>query len=138
MSAPAPLWSLWDVSIMGFPPVTYSAPSRGRAIAMAWRDYQNYDDSISFKAFLRILTSARPRDLPLGDDGYGYVRRAYNVNPKIDCRVALTEREGSEAGREGVIIYPGRATADVHVVLDGEDHPVRVHPLHLRPVGSGW
>jgi len=107
---------------------TYSAKSPAAARAMAWRDV-NSAWEISFKDFLRI---ARLRACPVpADDGYGYVRRNYGVDPKVGARVRLVN-EGSSSGLEGEVIYPGPSTAHVHVMLDGRKHHSIVHPSNVQ------
>lgn len=133
MAQPATLnWLLWDVSVDGFPPLPITATSRGKALADAWRQYLHYDDSTSFKQFLRMSRARRRESLP-PDDGYGYVRRTYQVNPRIGLRARVVE-----TGQTGVIVYPGGSTAHVRMVLDGAPHPTNVHPLNIEPIGADW
>lgn len=120
----------YEVTIDGFPPVVFSATSPGKARADAWRSYTNAYEC-SFRDFLKISRIARC-DVP-ADDGYGYVRRAYSVDPKVGQRVRL-RNEGPNNGLEGVVGYPGTATAHVHILLDGYQRPVRVHPDNFEPI----
>lgn len=122
----------YAVSVDGFPPAVYSAKSPAAARAEAWRNYSECRDC-TFREFLRI---SRVRVCPVpDDDGYSYVRRAYGVDPKIGGRVRLVN-EGPSTGLEGTVAYPGRSTAHVHVLLDGRDHVVSVHPLSIEAITS--
>ena len=118
----------YEVTVDGFPPVIYSAASSGKARTRAWHDFNNAFDC-TFKNFLRI---SRVRICPPPkDDGYDYVRRNYGVDPRIGKRVRLIN-EGPMTGKEGEIVYPGRSTAHVHVILDGRDFASSVHPLSIE------
>lgn len=106
----------------------YSAKSAAAARAEAWRNFTSAFDC-TFKDFLRI-SRVRGCDVPK-DDGYGYVRRNYGVDPKVGQRVRL-RHEGPSTGLEGEVLYPGRSTAHVHVLLDGRDHRCIVHPDNIE------
>lgn len=107
---------------------TYSAKSPASARAEAWRNFTSAFDC-TFRDFLRI---SRVKACPVPvDDGYGYVRRNYGVDPKVGGRVRLVN-EGPSTGLEGEIVYPGVSTAHVHVLMDGRDHVVNVHPLNCE------
>lgn len=106
----------------------YSAKSPSAARAAAWRDFTSAYNC-TFKDFLRISRvkgCAVPKD-----DGYDYVRRNYDVNPKIGGRVRLAN-EGPSTGLEGEVVYPGISTAHVHVRIDGRDHTSIVHPFSIQ------
>ncbi|WP_232629189.1 hypothetical protein [Methylobacterium sp. Leaf118] len=120
-------WNLYDVSVQGYGTEVITAPSRGKALAAAWRS--DAFSHISFGAFLRI-TSLRRREVPPTDDGYGYVRQRYEVDPQVGQRVTYTGC-GSSQGQAGTILYPGKCTAHVLVLIDGREHPVGVHPTDL-------
>lgn len=124
----------YSVSVLmpagGYADHTYSAKTPAKARAEAWRDYTSAWDC-TFKEFLKI---SRVRVCPVpADDGYGYVRRNYSVNPKIGSRIRLIN-EGQSTGLEGEVVYPGPSTAHVHVMLDGRNHVVTVHPLNFEAV----
>lgn len=124
-------WPFWEVSVTGFPPHVMQARSRGAAFADAFRSYSECRD-ITFRDFLRIAT-VRPGSAP-ANDGYEYIRRAYDTDPKIGQRVTL-RNEGCAPDRCGTVIYPNRSsTSYVHVVLDGDKHSVVVHPLNVVPL----
>lgn len=118
----------YAVTVQGFGPRTYAALSPAAARAEAWRDYTSAYEC-SFREFLERSTVHRC-DAP-EDDGYGYVRRAYGVDPKLGERVRLIN-EGSSTGLEGEICYPGQSTAHVIVLIDGRKHPVAVHPTNIE------
>lgn len=120
-------WNLYDVAVQGYGAAVITAPSRGKALASAWRS--DAFSGISFRDFLKIA-SAKNREAPLEDDGYGYVRRHYGVNPQIGQRVRCF-RGLTTCGRPGTVLYPGKCTAHVRVLFDGWDHPSNVHPTDL-------
>lgn len=118
----------YAVTVDNFPPVVYSAETAAKARAEAWRDFTSAYEC-KFKDFLRI---SRVRLCPVPrDDGYEYVRRNYNVSPKVGQRVRLIN-EGPSTGLEGEVLYPGKSTAHVHVMLDGRKHSSIVHPLSVE------
>lgn len=119
---------IYEVTVAGFPPIEYSAATPAKARAMAWGDYTHAYEC-TFKDFLKIST-VRRCGVP-EDDGYGYVRSAYGVDVAIGDRVTIVN-EGSMSGRVGEVIYPGRRTAYVRLVLDGSDEPVNVHPMNIK------
>lgn len=133
--ARAPMWPLFDVTVQGFPPLTYQAATRGKALSMAYGDYGILDDRIKFGAFLRIASARRRHDVP-ADDHYGPVRRQYGVDPTVEQRVRL-QHEGDWSGREGTVLFPRSPMCHVLVLVDGENEPVRVHPMNVvfLPVG---
>lgn len=122
----------YEVSVQGFPPVTYSALSPAKARTEAWRSFTSAYDC-TFKDFLRISrvrTCAAPHA-----DGYDYVRRNYGVDVKIGDRVRLIN-EGSSSGLEGEVAYPGQSTAHVHVLIDGRDYITTVHPESIEKIAA--
>lgn len=107
-----------------------NARSRSGAVYSAF--LSDAFSSYSFKEFLQHLKpKARLAAQAPADDGYGYVRRAYGVDPKIGQRVRL-RHEGRSSGREGVVLYPGASTAHVLTLLDGDKEPVIVHPMNVE------
>lgn len=123
------VWPLFEYSIDEFDGVT-TAATRQKAV---WALFQGYRESvwrIDFGEFLRVLKIKR-RVKPLFDDGYGSVRRQYGVNPHIGQRIRLIN-EGSQPGKEGNVIYPGRSTCMVHVAYDDSPHSVIVHPMNVE------
>lgn len=123
-------WRTFDVTVHGFPAIPYSAPTRGKAIAAAFRDYGVLDDRITFGGFMKIARARVRKESPT-PDGYDYVRRAYGVSPCIGQRCRLRD-EGPSTGLEGEVVYPGRSTVHVHVVIDGRDYAVMVHPTNVE------
>lgn len=49
----------FTVTVSGFGPMTYSARSAAHARSRCFRDYQSYDDSVTFKDFLRLSVVRR-------------------------------------------------------------------------------
>lgn len=111
-------------------PATYSALTASKAMYQAFLDYSECWQC-TFQAFLKIakVRSINPSHVP---DGYDYVRRAYGLNPRIGQRCRLKD-EGESSGLVGEIVHPGStSTAHVHVVLDGRDYAVCVHPSSVE------
>lgn len=138
-AAPAKPWPLFEIEVWTgreYQVCTRTARSRSAARFDVFRSYSECWD-VSFRDFLRVCRvrtiTAR---LNASADGYQYVRSAYGVDPTIGQRVTL-KNEGPSSGKQGTVLYPNKAsTAYVHVILDGEKHPVVVHPLNveLHPV----
>lgn len=122
-------YRLYEVTVDGFPGVSYSALSRSKALYQCYLDFSE-PWPCTFREFLAKAACRRVATTP-SDDGYGYVRRNYGVDPKIGQRCRL-KNEGPSSGLEGEIVYPGRSTAHVHVVIDGRDFPVSVHPMNVE------
>ena len=58
----------FSVTVQGFPPHNYSARSRGKALAQAWRAYRSTFDASEFRDFLRIATARQVPNPPgIGD-----------------------------------------------------------------------
>ena len=130
--SPLAPWPIFDVSVAGWPPFPLTARSRGKALAEALGSYQNYDDRMTLKGFMGLARVRRRRE-PLLDDGYDYVRRAYDVHPVIGSVIELVN-EGPETGLRAVVLYPNRtSTAYVHVGYECGAHVV-VHPMNVRPL----
>lgn len=121
---------MYEVTVEGFPPVLYAAATPAKARTRAWHAYTSAYEC-SFRDFLKISTLRRC-GIPEDD---GYVRRNYGIDVRIGQRVRLKE-EGRLSRQCGEVIYPGRSTAHVHVVLDGDDHPVIVHPANVDQAQS--
>lgn len=128
----SPRYRLFEVEVAGFPPATYSALSRSKAL---YQCYLRFSEPwpCSFREFL-AKTKCRATTMP-ADDGYGYVRRTYGVDPRIGQRCRL-KNEGPSTGLEGEVVYPGKSTAHVHVVIDGRDFAVNVHPMNIELLGN--
>ena len=126
------LHKTYEVTVSGFPPVTYSARNPSHARANAWRDYTSAYNC-PFKDFLRI-SSVRRCAVP-EDDGYAYVRRAYGVKLAIGQRVRL-KNEWKMTGKCGTILYPGKHSAHVAILLDGNTIPLLVHPNNFEPADA--
>lgn len=120
-------WRTYRVQVGSYGSEMIAAKSRSQAVANAWRS-----DAFSHLSFKEFLTHLRPRayvvkDLPKHNDGYSYVRRVYGVDPTIGQRVTVKD-EGSWNGKLGTVVFPGPSTAHVHVVFDGLNHALIVHP----------
>lgn len=115
---------------------TFVATSPGKARARCWHSLAGAGfDDLTFKEFLKCVRRVRQCHQP-SSDGYDYIKRAYDKDFKVGDRVRLNEGEGSSRGLEGVVVYPGRSTAHVHVLIDGRDHAVTVHPFGVDVITS--
>lgn len=125
-------WNLYEVTITWGPHTAtsvLSASSRSRAIYQAFLDFSDAWPC-SFRQFLDLVKARRVQTC--ADDGYGYVRRAYGVDPTIGATVELVN-ENDWTGKRGVIVHPGRSsTAHVHVAFPDINHPLSVHPNNVR------
>ncbi|KTS02518.1 hypothetical protein SB2_25560 [Methylobacterium radiotolerans] len=109
----------------------YTRPVSARSPAAArYRAYLDADLSMPFREYLRATSVRLAPGMP-PDDGYGYVRQAYKVDPRIGQRVTLKNEGKDWEGREGEIVYPGTSRQYVHVMFDDLDNPVVVHPLSV-------
>jgi len=115
--------SMWGQSYMR--PVSARSPAAAR-----YRAYLDADLSMPFREYLRAASVRLSAGSP-ADDGYGYIRRAYKVDPRIGQRVTLRNEGKDWEGREGEIVYPGASRQYVHVMFDDLDNPVVVHPLSI-------
>lgn len=126
-----PLWNLYEVTVTAGDYVatsTLSAATRSRAVYQA---FLNYSDvwTINFRDFLPMVRARRVTSC--ADDGYGYVRRTYGVDPRIGAEVELVD-EGDWTGKRGQVVHPGKmTTAYVHVVFHGIRHPMPCHPRSI-------
>lgn len=127
-------WKIYEVEVSGYGTAIHTGKSSGQARAEAFRS--DAFSHLTFRQFLGISRVRRVRT-PLTDDGYGYVRRAYDVSPHIGQRVRLQNEGSYWNGRLGTVIYPGPSTAHVRVVMDGESIPVSVHPLNVVLLEEG-
>lgn len=127
-------WRTFEISVEGFDPFTLAAPSRSKARYEAWQRYREPYPDITFGEFARRCR-VRGCDVP-ARDGYDYVRRNYGVDVRPGVRVRLQNEGPRFNGREESVIYPGQSTAHVHLVLDGEKHVSRVHPLNVVPLSA--
>lgn len=127
------IWRTYSIIVEGYDPFTLSARSRSKARYDAFQRFREPYPDVTFGEFARrcrVLSCRVP-----ADDGYGYVRRSYGVDPRVGDRVRLVN-EGPSSGQEGIVIYPGRSTAHIHVVVDGRDFAVSVHPLNIESVAA--
>jgi hypothetical protein len=97
--------------------------------------YINIADALGEMSFPEFLKELRPqvRVIPRpADDGYGYVRRIYGVNPRIGQHVQLDECAPRQRTIIGTVVYPMGDRHYIHVeapeVWDG---PRVVHPLSV-------
>ena len=123
-------WKIYDITVSGYGTAPVTAPSRGRALSTTWNS--DAFNAISFGEFLKIAR-ARVRTTPPEPDGYAYVRTAYGVDIHIGQTVTLRNEGARWNRREGVVLYPGPSTASVHVLFDGVDRPIIVHPSSIVP-----
>lgn len=134
--AAAPNWSLFEVTVTdgGYTSTsTYSAPTRARAVYQAFLSYSDVW-TISFRAFLSMVRARRVSTC--ANDGYGYVRRAYGLDPQIGAEIELIN-EGDWFGRRGRIVHPGKSsTAYVHVAVAGINYALTCHPNSIRMIGE--
>jgi hypothetical protein len=125
-------WKTYSVTVPDFPPVLYAAPTPAKARRRAFDDYQNYSPC-SFRHFLSLRVSVRVAAPPAApDDGYDYIRRQYGFAGRIGSRIRLKNEGPKFNGREGTVVYPGRSTAHVRCVLDGESYVSSVHPANVE------
>ncbi len=127
-----PLWNLYEVTVTAGDYVatsTLSAATRSRAVYQVFLGYSEVW-TISFRDFLSMVRARRVSTC--ADDGYGYVRRAYGVDPRIGAEVELVD-EGDWTGKRGQVVHPGKSTtAYVHVVFEGVRHAMPCHPRSIR------
>lgn len=125
---PPKVWPFWQIEVQGHPPYVIQARSRGAAFSDAFRSYSECRD-VTFRGFLRIAR-VRPAAPPV-DDGYGYVRRTYGINPKVGQRLTL---RGDQVNPDklGTVLHPNRGTTCyVHLVIDGHKFGVVAHPMEV-------
>lgn len=121
-------WKTFKIELAGHEAYVATAASRAKARVQAFHSYREQYQCEKFGSFMRrirITICETPQN-----DGYDYVRRNYGVDPKVGQRVTLIN-EGGSSGQSGFVIYPGLSTASVHVVIDGRDFAVRVHPMNV-------
>lgn len=125
-------WKLYEVTVSWGPHTAVSmvsAASRSKAI---YQSYLEFSDAwpCSFREFLGLVKARQTSGCH--DDGYGYVRRAYGVDPRIGATVELVN-EHDWTGKQGEVVHPGKSTtAYVHVAFPGVKHSLAVHPLNVR------
>lgn len=124
-------WRLFDVSVEGYDAFTVAARTRGAALYDRWRDFREVWPDCTFRRWLdvaRVRGTARA----IGPDPYDYVRRNYDRDIRHGTRVTITGEGRDLEGRAGTVIHPGRtSTSYAHVVLDGDDHAIIVHPYSV-------
>jgi hypothetical protein len=54
----------YAVTVKGYGEALYSARSPGKALARAWRSFQNVNDQLTFAGFMKIATARRVKDPP--------------------------------------------------------------------------
>ncbi|RSU58597.1 hypothetical protein BRX36_20250 [Sphingomonas sp. S-NIH.Pt1_0416] len=136
MSAAAPVWPLFEVTVQPYGSSVIAARSRSAAVYARFLDYTDAFNC-SFRDFLRVVSVRRASPAyPVGDP-YAYVRRNYDRDLRHGTRVTITGEGADLEGRAGTVIHPGRDhTAYAHVVLDGDDHSITVHPFSVVVVSA--
>lgn len=130
-SRPAAGWSLFEVTVEGYDPFTVSARNRGAALYNKWIDFSDVWPDCTFRHWLN-LARVRRSSHAIGPDPYDYVRRNYDRDIRHGTRVTITGEGRDLEGRAGTVVHPGRtSTAYAHVVLDGDDHAIIIHPLSV-------
>lgn len=127
-------WPLFEVTVRGFPPHTVAARSRSAA---SYQSFLSFTDvyECKFRDWLRMTTVRKMAAAPV--DSYAYVRRNYDRDLRHGTRVTITGEGADLEGRAGTVIHPGReSTSYAHVVLDGDDYSIIVHPLSTIVTGS--
>jgi hypothetical protein len=122
-------WPLFEVSFNGG---SRTIAARSRSAAM-YSSYLDLSDvwNLTFRSWIEMARVRRIRTAPLGDP-YEYVRRTYDRDLMHGTRVTITGEGRDLEGRAGTVIHSGRdSTAYAHVVLDGTDYAVIVHPLSV-------
>lgn len=108
-------------------PVIVTAPTRGNAYYQAYLRYRE----VAKMQLPDFLAASRIEELPTlpGADGYDYIRETYRIDVRIGQRCRIE-------GMEGVVVYPGPTANHLHVLPDGGQAPVPVHPLdaELNPL----
>lgn len=131
MSTPAfapAAWPLFEVRLDDFPPAIVAAPSRSVA---RYRCFLDWSEG-KFGDFVRRSTVRRAQPTSLVIDPYDYVRRNYGRDIRHGTRVSITGKGRDLEGAKGTVIHPGRdSTAHAHVVVDGTDHAIIVHPYSI-------
>lgn len=125
---------LFDVMVPGYGTVTLYGRSAGGAKAKAWRSDAFWH--LSFMDFLKMGVRAKLRTVPPEPDGYDYIRNAYGVDVSIGQKVTLQNEGADWNGKVGEVMYPGPSTASVHVLMEGYDRPIIVHPSNVVPERS--
>ncbi|WP_294275809.1 hypothetical protein [uncultured Sphingomonas sp.] len=124
---PAP-WPLFEVQLDDFSPAIVAARSRSAARYSCFLDWSEG----KFGDFVRRSTVRLAQPASLVIDPYDYVRRNYGRDIRHGTRVSITGEGRDLEGAKGTVIHPGReSTAHAHVVIDGSDHAIIVHPYSI-------
>ena len=126
-------WPIFQVEVYPFEPFLYTAPTRDKARWRAWEAFSGVYHSETFAGWLARGVTVRRLEKPPAEDGYDYVRAYYGVSPRIGERMRLVN-EGSSSGREVTVVYPGKSTASIHCVYDGQDRAMLVHPSDVERI----
>lgn len=122
---------LYAVRVEGFgdcDPAYGCSPAAAKA--EVWR--RGVFSDMSFRDFLTHLKpKVRLAEAPK-QDGYSYVRRAYGLDVKVGQRVLIND-EPHLRDAPGIVLYPGRSTAHVSVLLDDGEWLTHVHPASVTP-----
>ena len=120
------------MEVNGYGSEVYTAPTASKALYEAYLSHEF--SRFGFGQFMRIAR-ARRCDAP-SVDGYDYIRRAYGVSPTVGQRCRLRNEGKDWEGKEGTVLYPGRSTAHVRIIMDDMKNPIIVHPLNVELMPS--
>ena len=126
--SPVKTWKLYSVSVPGFGRVIIHALSKQAALREA-RNCEAFG-SMPLARFRQIANAYRLTE-PLGNDGYEYIRSQYNLDIRVMRRCWVQDQNSTHFGKSGTVLYLGRSTGHVRVVLDDTDVPLTFHPMHL-------
>lgn len=125
-------WPLFEVTFEGRSNVV-AARSRGAARYQTFLSISDVWADLTFARWLALTAVRKVATMPPASDPYAYVRRNYGRDLRHGTRVTITGEGRDLEGKPGTVIHPGReSTAYAHVVLDGTDHAIIVHPYSVE------
>lgn len=130
-AAPTP-WPLFEVTFDGRSN-TVAARSRGAARYLSFLSISDVWADLTFGRWVALISICKVAGLPPGCDPYAYVRRNYGRDLRHGTRVAIRNEGPDLEGKTGTVIHPGRdSTAYAHVVVDGTERAIIVHPYSVE------